>query len=174
MPSWLGWPLWNICVHGYVPLVISTSRFFPHSWLITGFVTRLTWRVSLVEQELLTLPEHLSSSPVFSGVCVTWSLILCVCLVDHKCLSFFRLAIVLSVLWYTHFDYLPLVSSNSSYFTSELHKQNQVILFHARSICFSWNRSVQYIFCYFNYVFHKTDLFNIFFVILTKTICIKV
>ena len=27
-------PLWNICVtngHGYVPLVVSTSRSFPHS-----------------------------------------------------------------------------------------------------------------------------------------------
>jgi hypothetical protein len=87
---WLGWLLWNICVtndHGYVPLVVNTSRFFPRSWLITGFVTRLTRKVSLVEQELLTLPEHLNSPPVFSGVCVTWSLILCVCFVD-RCLSF--------------------------------------------------------------------------------------
>jgi hypothetical protein len=33
-----------------------------------GFVTRLTQRVSLVERELLTLPEHQSSLPVFSGV----------------------------------------------------------------------------------------------------------
>jgi hypothetical protein len=47
------WPLWNICVtndHGYVPLV-NTSRSFPHSWLITRFVTRstrLTRRVPLV------------------------------------------------------------------------------------------------------------------------------
>ena len=41
----------------------------------------------LVEQELLTFPEHLSSSPVFSGVRVTRSLILCVCFVD-RCLSF--------------------------------------------------------------------------------------
>ena len=38
---------------------------FPHSWLITGFVTRITRRVPLVEQELLTLPEHMSSPPVF-------------------------------------------------------------------------------------------------------------
>jgi hypothetical protein len=38
--------------HGYAPLVVSTSRSFPRSWLITGFVTRLTRRVSLVEQEL--------------------------------------------------------------------------------------------------------------------------
>ena len=60
-PPWLGWPLRNICVpndHGYVSLVVSTSRSFPRSWLITGYVTRLTRRVSLVEQELLTLPRH--------------------------------------------------------------------------------------------------------------------
>ena len=73
--------------HGYAPLVVSTSRSFPHSWLITGFVTRLTRRMPLVKQELPTLPEHLSSPPVFSGVRVTRSLVLCVCFVD-RCLSF--------------------------------------------------------------------------------------
>jgi hypothetical protein len=52
----------------YVPLVVNTPRSFPHSWLITGFVARLIRRVPLVEQELLTLPEHLSSPSVFSGV----------------------------------------------------------------------------------------------------------
>ena len=36
---------------------------------------------------MLTLPEHLSSPPVFSGVRVTRSLVLCVCLMD-RCLSF--------------------------------------------------------------------------------------
>ena len=40
-----------------------------------------------MEQELLTLPEHLSSPPVFSGLCITRSLVLCVCFVD-RCLSF--------------------------------------------------------------------------------------
>ena len=53
----------------------------------TWFATILTRRVSLEEQELLTLPEHLSSSPIFSGVRVTRSLVLYVCFVDH-CLSF--------------------------------------------------------------------------------------
>ena len=87
--SWLGWPIWNTCVtndHGYVPLVVKTSQSFPHSWLITGFVTRLTRRVPLVEQERFTLPKHLSSPPIFSGVRVTRSLVLCVCFVD-RCLS---------------------------------------------------------------------------------------
>ena len=60
--------------------------------------------IKLMDQELLTLPQHLRSSPVFSGVRVTRSLVLYVCFVD-RCLSFctFLLAIVLSVLLrYTH------------------------------------------------------------------------
>ena len=65
--------------HGYVSLVISIFRSFPHSRFITGFVTRLTRRVPLA--------EHLSSSPVFSGVRVTRCLVLCVCFVD-RCFSF--------------------------------------------------------------------------------------
>ena len=44
-------------------------------------------RVPLVEQELLTLPEHLRSPQVFSGVPVTRSLVLYVCFVG-RCLSF--------------------------------------------------------------------------------------
>jgi hypothetical protein len=68
--------------HGYVPLIVSTSRSFPHNDL------------PLVEQELSSLPEHMSSSPVFGGVRVARSLVVCVCFVD-RCLSFF--AIVLSV-----------------------------------------------------------------------------
>ena len=58
-----------------------------HARLITGFVTRLTRRVPPVEQELLTLPEHLSLPPVFSGVRFTRSLVLYICFVD-RCLSF--------------------------------------------------------------------------------------
>jgi hypothetical protein len=32
---------------------LLTFWSFPHSWHISGFVTRATWRVTLVEQELL-------------------------------------------------------------------------------------------------------------------------
>ena len=76
----------------------------------------------LVEQTLLTLPEHLSSP----SVRVTRSFVLCVCFVD-RCLSFFfwalccrlifNLWILITSLWYLRLmdsDYLPLVSSNSS------------------------------------------------------------
>ena len=94
----------------YVPLVVITFWSFPHSWLITGCVARVTRRMSLVEQELLTVPEHLSSPLVFNEVHVTRSLVLCVCFVDRCltfcpffwplcCLSFFDLRILIS-LWY--------------------------------------------------------------------------
>ena len=118
-PPWLGWPLRNNCVtdnHGYVPFVVSTSWYFAHSWVIIGFVTRITRRVPLVEQELLTLPEHLSSPPVFSGI---------------SCYSIFSFMSMfcrsLFVLLYSFFWPLcclffdirilitPLVSSNSSF-----------------------------------------------------------
>jgi hypothetical protein len=50
-------------------------------------ITRLTRRVSLVEQELLTLPEQLISPSIVSGVRNTRSLVVYVCFVD-RCLSF--------------------------------------------------------------------------------------
>jgi hypothetical protein len=50
-----------------------------NAWITTTFVTRLARRVPLVEQELLTLPEHLSSPRFFCGIRVTRFLILCVC-----------------------------------------------------------------------------------------------
>jgi hypothetical protein len=38
---------------------------FLHSWPITGFVIRLTWRVPLAEQEQLTFPRAPKFSPGF-------------------------------------------------------------------------------------------------------------
>ena len=67
---------------GYVSLVLITSRSFSHAWLITGFVSRLTRRVPLVEQE----PSLFRSTPVFSVVRVTPSLVLCVMFIE-RCLS---------------------------------------------------------------------------------------
>ena len=46
-----------------------------------------TFSFAILYKELLTLPEHLSSPPVFSGVRVTRSIVLCVWFVD-LCLSF--------------------------------------------------------------------------------------
>jgi ribosomal protein S26 len=97
----------------HVKVCRNTSRTFPHSWL----VARITRRVPLVEQKLLTLPEDMSSPPVFSVVRVTRSLVLCACFFRSLfvLLYFFLLIIVLSVLLrYTDYGCLPLVSSNSS------------------------------------------------------------
>ena len=63
-----------------------------------------------MDLELLTLPEHLSSLPVFNGVHVTRSVVLYVCLVD-RCFVvcpfvLLLLASVVSVLLrYTDSDY---------------------------------------------------------------------
>ena len=60
---------------------------FKHKHEHFTYVTGLTRRVSLVAQELITLPEHMSSPPGFSGFPFTRSLVLFVCFVD-RCLSF--------------------------------------------------------------------------------------
>jgi hypothetical protein len=57
---------------------------------IFWFVTRLTERVSLVEQELLTIPEHLSSPRVLVGSC--FSIISFICM---SCRSLFVLLYLL-------------------------------------------------------------------------------
>ena len=71
---------------------------------VNSLIFFFTWNylATLCHIELPTIPVH----PGFSGVCVTRSLVLCVCFVD-RCLSFcnFLLAIVLSVLRYTDSDY---------------------------------------------------------------------
>jgi hypothetical protein len=64
----------------YVPAI--------HIGLFMFFVTHKNYNIITWEQELLTLPEHLSSPPVFSRVFVIRSLVLCLCFVD-RCLSFF-------------------------------------------------------------------------------------
>jgi hypothetical protein len=63
-----------------------------------------------VEQELLTLPGHLSSPPVFSGDRV----VLYVCFVD-RCLSFFFRSICCLFFFDIQILIAPLVSPNSSY-----------------------------------------------------------
>ena len=69
--------------------LLRRGIFFSHRYIVSVNIgyTRLRRRVPLVEQELLTLPEHLSSSRVFSGVRVIRSLALWLYFVDH-CLSF--------------------------------------------------------------------------------------
>ena len=122
--------------HGVFLFVITISLWQPqgieiwYDFILNYilFITRLIRRVPLVEQELHTLPGHMSSPLVFSGVRVTRSLILSVFLsffVRPFCfLSFFDLWILIT----------PFVSSNSSYKTS-ISKETSV------AICFSMHTS---------------------------------
>jgi hypothetical protein len=96
--------------HGEVPLVVTTSRSFPHSWFIIGFVTIVThdgfhqWsRNCLPFRNTCVYPW------CFSGVRVIWSLVLSVmfCRSLFVLLSFlFWPCVVFSVLLrFTDSDY---------------------------------------------------------------------
>ena len=71
-------------------------------------------RVQLLDQELLTIPEYLGSLPIFSGVRVTRSLVLCVCFVD-RCLYFFFWPLFCLFFFDIRIVITPLGSSSSSY-----------------------------------------------------------
>ena len=97
----------------------------------------------LVEQELPTLLEHLSSPPVLSGVHVTRSLVLCVCVVDC-CLSLCTFSFGYCHLFFFDIPILvmPLISSSSSYSNQKLsyekldHVFLQILLFSTVSFMF--------------------------------------
>jgi len=124
--------LWNI----KWPRICSTCKHFP---VLSSFMTYhrvctyINTMDALVEQELLTLPVHLSSPPVLCGVRVTRSLISYVCFVD-RCLSLctfsFDHCVVCSSSIY-RFLLPPLVSSNCS---SYLHHFANIILRNNTSI----------------------------------------
>jgi hypothetical protein len=88
----------------HVPFTVMTIQYIPTFLLKIEFlVTRLTRRVPLVEQELHTHPEHMSSPPVFSSI---FSFICMLCRSLFLLLCIFLLAIVLSFLHrYTISDY---------------------------------------------------------------------
>jgi hypothetical protein len=90
---------------------------FPHSRLITGFVTRLIRRVPLVELELLTLPEHLSSPPVCSGIRLTRSLVVCAYFIDRCFVLLYFFFWVLCCLFFS-FDIRIFTSSPTYVFVS--------------------------------------------------------
>jgi hypothetical protein len=93
-----------------------------------NFVTRLTRLVPLVEQELPSLPEHMSSLPVFSWVRVSRSLVFYV-MFCRSLLVPFPFAIVLYVLLqFTASDYI-VVSSSFSYIKVFFNIQNMAALY---------------------------------------------
>ena len=88
-------------------LYLLTFTGVQHDLYIRGCSCRLTVtrQLSHVEQELMTLPEHLSSHPVFGGVRVARFLVFCV-MFCRSLFVLFRVAIELSVcLRFTDTDY---------------------------------------------------------------------
>jgi hypothetical protein len=108
----------GICVtndHVYVLFIVITIRPYPHSWITTGFVTRVIRRVPIVEQELLTLPEHLRSyCSIFSFLCsvlhiIVWPFDLFL-FWSLYCLFFCGLWLLLTPLASSHFPYNGTIS----------------------------------------------------------------
>ena len=62
------WVSVSYMTSGYVPFAVITMQSFPHLWHINRFVSRVTQPVPLLEQELLTFLEHLSSPLFLSGL----------------------------------------------------------------------------------------------------------
>ena len=106
-----------------------------------------------MEQELFTLPEHLSSIQVFSGVRVTWSLVFCEVLYRSLFVLLSLFAWLLSCL---HFFYLRilitlLVSSSSSYWFQYVLYSTFLLAFLFLYFLFSL---FQYIFLLFFFIFY--------------------
>ena len=78
-----------------IQIFLKLHYFLYIQLIIYGHI--VTRQVPHLEQELLILLEHQSSSPVCCGFHFSRSLGFCVCFVD-RCLSFFLLDIVMSVL----------------------------------------------------------------------------
>ena len=94
------------CAPLFSLVTLHQNCFDPY--LFRTDLSRVARRMILVEQELRTLSEHMNSPRflVSSGVRVARFVDYCL-----SFLSFFRLAIALSVLRFMASDYLPLVSS---------------------------------------------------------------
>jgi hypothetical protein len=91
--------------HGYVPFVVITIPPFPHSWFITGFVTRVTRRIPQWSRNCLPVWSTWVH-PRFSGVHDALPLVFCVVLCRPLFLVYFYLlAIVVSVFQMTDSNY---------------------------------------------------------------------
>lgn len=78
--------------------MLSNCRLLWHFALLTCYIctstTRVARRVSLVEQEIRILPEHLSSLTIFSGDCIAQASFFCMVF----CRTLFVLLLVSTVL----------------------------------------------------------------------------
>ena len=124
----------------YIPLFLNylckvfffTFLYFRINYAMYFSVTR---RVPLVEQELLTIPEHLSS-PFFSGVHVTRSIVFCVmfCRSLFVLLSFFFFSLC-CLFFDLRIMIIPLVSSKSLHLNFPRFYCDAVHIYMLRYLC---------------------------------------
>jgi hypothetical protein len=128
--------------HGEVPLVVTTSRSFPHSWFIIGFVTIVThdgfhqWsRNCLPFRNTCVYPW------CFSGVRVIWSLVLSVMF----CRSLF---VLLSFLFWPCVVFSVLLRFTDSDYRLSVNKlfniRNNIIVISSVTLIQSKNKSSYY------------------------------
>ena len=114
----MGWPLCIVlsifCVDG--KFVLITIPSFPHSWLIIGFVRRVTQSMSL--EELFTFLEHQSSPMLTVGFMLLNLRFSLQCYVDH-CLCLFSFDHIIVSYVELRLLITPLLCSNFSIY---LHK----------------------------------------------------
>ena len=104
----------KVCLHMFC-LLESQSCPFQHSWRLIIFLTTIARLVPLAEQELLTFPEHPSSSVLKRGSGCSIFSFLCSILLTIRCLFFLVLLVVVFVSFYQlQLLIIPLVCSNFS------------------------------------------------------------
>ena len=116
---------YGLQVYGTFPSYIDV--LFPLSLrrLIPG-LTISTWRVSDGKQELITLPEHMCSHPVFWWFLVAhhFSFLCCVFCCCFLCLCSVSCVQCFLCLWIVHSQLLPLSSWLSSFWSTHSLKLN--------------------------------------------------
>ena len=116
------WTLYHFINHGCQVISISPSH---HSRLNTELLIRLTRWVPLVEEELLALPVHLSSSQILWGSCCSFfSSLYCVLWIifyPYHALSVSRLILLL---WYFLIYYANKIKNKKYHDVTTVPKSN--------------------------------------------------
>ena len=108
-PSYQVWLYWSLVIMKmfHFPITFHYNglhcNFKVHTQQ-TPYILPFARQVPLVEQELLTILQYMSSTTIFTEVCVVQSLVFCVAFCKSL-FVLFLLAILLSVLRYTTSDY---------------------------------------------------------------------
>ena len=102
----------SVCVLWVIICPVESFFFIVHFIVCSPIYSLWLLLWYFKTEELLTLPEHMSSPPGFSEVRVTRSLALYICFVD-RCLYFFFWP--LCCLFFFDIRIAPLLSFNSSY-----------------------------------------------------------